>query len=282
MSSSQKAIVRRTKQMTGVVGLLAALALAMSGCSVPMNPGNGKAPAQPASQETQAPKISSMKLVADGDFEGWNSMDGETNFKWSAADKASMEKNGTAVLQILAQNHPEFTVDGFKPTAEIWNDKIAPELKPLTTTAAWPKLAEYWMKEVPSEDGEISGEDTTPFGINPFLTNRPEILEFGTHPMYNIIRSWKTPAGEKCSPSDKPYDVNPVGISATTRPEGNSFASAYPLITGMLEVVVHCKEGGTLKVDQMSHTLQMKKEGGEWLLSGVNMFAPSKPNVMEK
>lgn len=272
----------RTKRMAGFVSLLLALTLSATACVGPMSSGSGPGPGSPAPEVTQAPKLSSMKLIKDGDFEGWNSMDGETDFKWSAADFASMEKNATSALEILAQRHPEFTVEGFKTTPEIWNNTVAPELKPLATTAGWANLTNGWAKEVPSADEEIAADSTEEFVTNPFLTNRPEILDNAKYPMYSITHSWKTPAGEKCSPSDKPYEVNPVGVSATTRPEGNSFASAYPLITAMLEVKIHCKEGGTLKVDQMSLTLQLKKEGGQWLVNRVNMFAPSTPNVMEK
>lgn len=268
--------------MAGLVGLLMALTLSATACSDPMSWGASKGPASPAPEVTPVTKISSMKLIKDGDFEGWNSMDGETDFKWSPADVASMEKNATAALEILAQRHPEFTVEGFKTTPEIWNNTVAPELKPLATTAGWTNLTNGWTKEVPSADGEMSENSTEEFVTNPFLTNRPEILDSAKYPMYSIAHSWKSAAGEKCSPSDKPYEVKPVGVSATTRPEGNSFASAYPLITAMLEVKIHCKEGGTLKVDQMSLTLQLKKERGQWLVSRVNMFAPSTPNVMEK
>jgi hypothetical protein len=266
--------------MVGFVGLLMALALTASGCTPAQPPAAGNAPTPSA---TQAAKLSTMKLITDGDFEGWNSMDGEVGFKWSDADKASMEKNGTAILEILAQSHPEFTVEGFKPTREILDSTIAAELKPLTVSSAWSTVEAGWLKGVPNEDGPLTGDDQNPFVTNPFLTNRPELLE-SSGSDYNVVRSWRTSGGEKCSPSDKPIEVNPVAISATTRPEGNSFASAYPLITGKLDLSIPCKEGGKLNVQQMSLTLQLKKENGEWLLSGVSMFpgAGSATNSIEK
>lgn len=265
--------------MTGFAGLLMALALTATACSPGQPPSQGNAPTP---QATQATKLSTMKLIKDGDFEGWNSMDGEVGFKWSEADKASMEKNATAALEILAQRHPEFTIEGFKPTPEILNSTIAAELKPLATAAGWGTITKGWAKEIPSQDGEISMMDETPLVINAFLTNRPEMLEDAEYPKYNILRSWKSAKGEQCSPSDKPYEVNPVGVSATTRPEGNSFASAYPLITGKLDLTIHCKEGGVLNVKQMGITLQMKKENGQMLVSNINMFAGTPASTIEK
>lgn len=254
--------------MAEVVGLLAALTLTASGCTGANGPAAGFIPAAPSSPTN---KLSTLSVNYDSDFEGWNSMNGETNFKWSKADKASMEKNGKALLQILIEDHPEYTVEGFKRTPEEWNSKVAPKLKPLTLSSAWPTFTKAWTKEVPSEDGKIKGGAMTPFEPNAVLTNSPEILNGDAYPDYDVIRSWKSQAGEKCSVSDQPYEIDGKGISLTTRPEGDTFASAYPIFSGQYEVTIHCKEGGKLK-SVLETSIQMKKERGEWVMSSVNMF----------
>lgn len=226
------------------------------------------------SSEAPKNKLADAPITPDQEFEGWNSMDGEVGFKWSKTDRASMEKNGKAILQVLFEDHPEFTVDGFKTTPEVWNSEVAPKLQPLTLSSKWAMFTGAWVKEVPAEDGKIAPEETEPYLSNPVLTNRPEILNGDKYPEYTIQRSWKSKSGETCSPSDKPYDVNVQAISITTRPEGNSFASAYPLLTPQLEITIHCKEGRKLKA-AVSPSIQMKKENGEWLLSGMSWFTGS-------
>lgn len=262
-----------TKRIAGVAGLLAALTLTATGCQVAPNP-NG-AQAAPPVQEAPQVKLTDVEVTADSDYEGWNSMDGEVGFRWSEADKAAQQKNGKAILQVLFEDHPEFTVDGFKATSEVWKSEVAPKLQPLTLSSKWAMLTGAWSKEVPAEDGKIASEETEPYR-NPVLTNRPEILNGDKYPAYTIQRSWKSKSGETCSPSDKPYDINVQAISITTRPEGNSFASAYPLLTPQLEIAIHCKEGGKLKA-AVSPTIQMKKENGEWRLSGMSWFTGPGP-----
>jgi hypothetical protein len=267
--------------VAGVVGLLAVLTITASGCTFGNRADNVYVP--PAPEATPMVKLSTLPVTYDSDAEGWNSMDGELNFKWSEADKASMEKNGKAILQVLIEDHPEFTVEGFQRTPEAWNNEVAPKLKPLTLSSAWPTFTKSWTKEVPSEDGKIKEGDTTPFEPNAVLTNSPEILNGDAYPDYDVIRSWKSKSGEKCSVSDQPYEIDGRGISITTRPEGNSFASAYPLLSGQYEVTIHCKEGGKLK-SVLSTDIQMKKENGQWVMSSANMFNGSGlgPGEIEK
>jgi hypothetical protein len=272
----------RTKRIAGTAALLAALALTASGCSV--------ASAQSAPQGTPSPTATAGKRLADiatanadSDFEGWNTGDG-TPFKWSEADKKSMEKNGLAILQVLIEDHPEFTVEGFKPTLEIWDKEVAPKLKPLTLSTAWPQLTADWMRETPAEDGRFEDMDAR-FPHNPILTNRPELLNGDKYPGYDVIRSWKSDKGEKCSPSDQPYATDVKGISITTRVDAAADASsAFPLLTASYDVTVHCKEGGAMTVPQISTTVQLKKEHGEWLLGGTNTFTAKShgPMVIQK
>lgn len=261
----------RAKRMTGVIWLLAVLTLTASGCS---GGATRSIPSIPATPEPVETKIADLDVIADQEFEGWNSMDGEVGFRWSEADKAGMEKNGKAILATLLTDHPEFTVESFKPTPEIWNDAIAPKLKPLTVSSEWQKYTDLWLEPVPTEDGRWEETETGPHASNAILTNRPQILNGDKYPGYDILRSWKSKAGETCSPSDQPYDIHTNALTITTRPEGNSFASAYPLMAAQLEVTIHCKEGGKLKYG-MWPTIQMKKQNGEWLLSGTQMFTGS-------
>lgn len=262
---------QRTKQLAGLVGILAAALALTTGCQVAPIPG-GPQGAAAAPTATPAVKLSSLPVQKDSEFEGWNSMDGEANFKWSDADKASMEKNGKAILKVLIEDHPEFTVEGFKPTPKVWANEVAPALQPLTVSSAWPRFTRSWTKEVPLENGAFRDDEAVVFEPNVVLTSRPEILQSATFPAYEVIRSWNSKSGEQCSASDKPYEVSPQVLSITTRPEGNSFASAYPLLSGMYDLTVHCKEGGKLKSAMMT-TIQMKKENGECLLSGGNILA---------
>jgi hypothetical protein len=263
---------QRTKRVAGVVGLLAALSLTAAGCQV--GPTAGKPPASFEAPAEPKVKLATLEVHANQEYEGWNSMDGEVGFKWSEADKAGMEKNGKAILEVLIEDHPEFTVEGFTPTPEIWNNEIAPKLKPLTLDSVWQKEIDLWMKPVPAGDGRWEATETTPYESNPILTNHPQILNGDKYPGYDIIRSWKSLSGETCSPSDKPYDVKTEALTITTRPEGNSFASAYPLMGAQLEVTIHCKEGGKLKYG-MKPNIQMKKQNGEWVLSGTQMYTGS-------
>jgi hypothetical protein len=48
-----------------------------------------------------------------------------------------------------------------------------------------------------------------------------------------------------------------------------------------LEVTIHCKEGGKLKYG-MFPTIQMKKQNGEWVLNGTQMFTGSSIVAAEK
>jgi hypothetical protein len=258
---------RRTK-IIAFSALLAALALTASGCAIG---GGNRADNHYVEPPVPKVKLATLPVIYDPDAEGWNSMAGEVNFAWSEADKASMEKNGKAILEVLIEDHPEFTVEGFQRTPEEWDSKVAPKLQSLTLSSAWPILTNSWTKETPAEDGRIEEGDTAPFEPNVVLTNSPEILNGDDYPNYDIIRSWKSSDGEQCSVSDKPYEIDLKGISSTTRPEGDDFASAYPILSGQYEVTIHCKEGGKLK-SVLSTNLQMKKENGEWLLSSASMF----------
>jgi hypothetical protein len=262
----------RTKRMARIAGLLAVLALTATGCQVAPNPGG---PQNPAPTPADAPKVkfSTLPATYDPDAEGWNSMDGELNFKWSAADKASIEKNGRAILEVLVEDHPEFTVEGFERAPEVWDSRVAPKLKPVTLSSAWPTYTTAWTKEIPPEDGNIEEGETAPFTPVAVLTNAPEILE-SSGMDYKIVRSWKSKSGEKCSVSEHPYEINARSISISTRPDGTSFASAYPIVTGQYEVTVHCKEGSTLKSSQRT-SIQLKKENAEWVMSSVNTLTGS-------
>lgn len=248
----------RPTRMAGAAALLAALASIVSGCLL-------------GTQADAGQKISDIAAAhQDSSFEGWKLGDGKP-FTWSEADKESMETNGLAVLQVLIEDHPEFTAGSFRPTLEVWNEQVAPKLKPLTVSSSWPKLTEAWLKEVPSEDGRLEGASLAQF--NPVLTSRPELLN-GDSSGYGIIRTWKTDRGGKCSASDKPYgvDVKDINITSRTAVAGD-YSSAYPLLTARYDVTVHCKEGGSVTASQMRTTIQMKKENGEWRLSGSSTFA---------
>jgi hypothetical protein len=271
----------RTKRTAGAAALLAALVMTASGCS--------SAPAQSAEsaprgqQGAASPTATPGKKLADAgapvpdkEFTGFNIGTGVV-FNWSDADKQSMEKNGLAILKVLIEDHPEYTVAAFKPTQEAWDKDVAPQLKPLTFSTSWPTLTEAWLREVPSEDGLL--DDSSPVR-NPVLTSRPEVLA-SDKTGYTIIRSWKSDKGEKCSASDTPYGIDVKGVSITSRVEAIGDASAvFPIISATFDVTVHCQEGGTMTVPQVQTQIPMKKENGEWLLRDANIFASNSAKVI--
>jgi hypothetical protein len=268
-------IAQHTKRTTGVVGLLAALALTASGCSAGAN--RATPPSVPAQEAAPKTKLADAPIFPDDYYKS----EGIPEALWyTEADIAAIKKNAIAALQVLIEDHPEFTVEGFQPTPEIWNNEVAPKLKPLIMGSKWKNMTEDWMK-VSVADETITADQTFDFRANVVLTNNPIIKDDSKHPLYDVIRSWKTEGGEKCSPSDKSYDVDVKGVGMTSfSSEDDSYV--YPMVSSNMAVTVHCKEGGKLKTDLLE-TVELRPENGQWLVSQAGlMYTAGGHRTMEK
>ena len=141
----------RTKRLAGVMGLLAALALTASGCSILPTP------AQPVGTPHQAPqkKVSDFDPAMTTLAPEWAPAFGEDR-----AVSTPIAKAGIKILSAMYDEHPEYTVEGFVPTDATWNE-LAAKLEPLVNDAALKKMESDWSskKELPVLTSYRSGVD---------------------------------------------------------------------------------------------------------------------------
>lgn len=160
---------------------------------------------------------------------------------------------GNKVLSLTFDQFPQYTVGGFDPTQEDFN-QVSAAAKPFMTAEAFQKVEADWAskKDLP-------------------------VLKTGrTDRDGNFSQTYVTEAGENCTDSDKPYDLKPVLNTLLTIPNENQVE--LPSFLSNTEVTVHCKEGGTLQ-GQMQMWFPLVQENGSWLAGPVQV-KPAAPFKM--
>jgi hypothetical protein len=216
----------RTKRAAGLTGLLAVAALALSACGSSAADEARKHPLPPVPpKENFASLGDSKKVELEAGFS-------ET---FSAAQEKAISQAGLKVLQIIAQDHPEYTKYGFKPSLEQFDKEVAPALKPLVAPHAWANLRTSWGK----------GQSFAITAYNP------------------DSKDWtvENKAGEKCTASkDSAFELSLAGWSLR-RIELNG--TIVPVFDGNVNAFVHCQEGG-LAMRQVVFNYNMEQVGGQW------------------
>lgn len=262
-------IARRTKTLA-LSGLLTALAL--TGCSTsPTEVAPQNAPA--AEPETPKVKIADTPFIEDG---GFYPVDVPKEQHFTSAEVEDIKKTGITALQIMLEEHPEYTVEGFKPTAETWNGQIAPKLQPISTPEGFQDMEKGWHK-APTGDRKIDANGKEKYLSNSILTNSPDLIDGEGYPTYELTNTWKSDKGEVCSPSDKPYEIAPQAIVLHS-----NYGDGTPLAEGtyldatasaQFDVIVHCKEGGKLtsRWDQ-NVFLDRSGPGAKFFVGGASLM----------
>ncbi|ACL42227.1 hypothetical protein Achl_4276 (plasmid) [Pseudarthrobacter chlorophenolicus A6] len=253
----------RTKTLV-LSGLLAGLVL--TGCST--SPTEVAAQKSPVA-EPEAPKV---KIADAPMIEGTDLFptDVPKNQHFTPAEVADIKKTAVTALQIMLEEHPEYTVEGFKPTAETWNSQVAPKLQPISTPQGIQDMKKGWEK-APTGDKKIDANGPEKFFGNPILTNAPDLLDGDSYPTYGLTNTWKSDKGEVCSPSGKPYELNALGVTLSATYADGTYLDATA--AGQVEVTVHCKEGGTLTttVDQ-NVFLDHSGPGEKFFIGGASLL----------
>lgn len=250
-----------------------ALALTASGCQAAA--GTGGPPAAPTPEAAPKTKIADAPVIVDPAFRPNNLV----TEKWfTEAEEAEIRNTSIAALKVMIEDHPEYTVEGFTPSLELWNAEIAPKLQPLFVPADWKDTTDAWTRP---QTGEIrlEGAAAEQFRGNAILTNRPEILNSRTSG-YELTNTWKSDKGETCSPSEKPYEYDVKGVSLDSQMAQDS--TLYPIVSAQMDVFVHCKEGGTLKT-RMNQNLALKRSEGQFLIAAAGLMKTGNgSSVIEK
>lgn len=227
-------------------------ALALTGCSTsPTETAPQNAPA--AEPETPKIKIADTPFIEDGGFYAVN-VPKEQHF--TPAEVEDIKKTGVAALQIMLEEHPEYTVEGFKPTAEMWNGQIAPKLQPISTPEGFQDMRKGWDKAL-TGDKKIDANGPK-FYSNPILTNSPDLFDGENYPAYELTNTWKSDNGEVCSPSDKPYEISPQAIILHSNYSDGTHLDAT--VSGQVDVIIHCKEGGKL-TSRVDYSIFLDRSG---------------------
>lgn len=210
------------KRVAGVVGLVAALSITASGCSLIPGMGNSTEPAQ-----GQIASYDPSKVVGDAEFQAAHGV----NPAWTT----DIAKSGLSLVSTMFEKHPEYTVEGFVPTQDNWND-VLNQLAPFLSESATETLNASWYdnKSLP-------------------------VLTSGTF------------AREGCTEGDQPYDVSLDGASVTSTHDDMSGAN-NPTFVANVTVTIRCKEGGTLK-GQMHTSIPMTQEKGWRMHKGATSEA---------
>jgi hypothetical protein len=217
-------------------------------------------------------KLADAPVIVGADFRPENLV---TDKWFTEAEEAEIRKTGLATLKIMIEDHPEYTVEGFTPTLETWNEEVAPKLQPLVLPAEWKAMTDAWMR-IPT--GDVRLEDASKYRGNPILTNKPEIMI--SNGLESELVSWKSDAGEACTPSDKPneYDVKAVNLNSQIAQD----STIYPIVGAQMDAYVHCKEGGTLK-SRIDYNIAMKRSSGQFPITAIGLMkTASGEAVMEK
>lgn len=240
--------------MVGVAGLLATLALTVSGCQVAPNPG-GPDSVPLATQKVEQNKVSDFdpsKTRADA---GWEALVGS-----DPATKAAAARDALALLSIMNDQFPQYTVYGFVPTSADWNE-VSSKLQPLVTDSAFQYMESQWNEKL---------------GLPALTSYRTELDVEGVHGY-----TYTTPTGEKCTDSDQPYTVDMEDLNLTALPATDGTGN-LPVIEGSVNLTIHCKEGIKLE-GQMKTYFPVEKVGDKWLMkNGYDTNPASAFTVAEK
>lgn len=217
----------RATRTGGLTSLLVVAALALSSCS-------GSAAADEARKNPLPPVQAKQDFLALGDSK---KIDVEAGFNetFNADQEKAIGQAGLKVLQVVAQDHPEYTKFGFTPTLEQFDKEVAPALQPLVAPHAWENLRTAWG----------NGQSYAITAYNP------------------DTKDWtvENEAGEKCTASkDSAYDLSLAGWSLR-RVELNG--TVVPVFKGNVDAYVHCQEGG-LAMRQVGLMYNLEQVGGEW------------------
>ncbi|MCW2763787.1 MAG: hypothetical protein JWR85_3988 [Marmoricola sp.] len=118
---------RRTKRSAGVVGVLAATALAASGCMA--SPVQNSGPIRPDPQVTAMPKIADFPEA----YKTANVQDGFVE-QFGPGSDVAVANAGLKIMEVLVEDHPQYTLAAWKPTVVMWTKDIAPKFKPLVSS----------------------------------------------------------------------------------------------------------------------------------------------------
>jgi hypothetical protein len=228
--------------------LLAVLALTASGCQVAQNPAvaGAQAPSPAATTRTLA---SSLDPETARLGETWVNMFGEDRALATPAAEV-----GNKVVNLTFDRFPQYTLGGFDPTQDDFNQVIA-VAKTFMTADVIQTMESEWAskKDLPAMRSGRTDKDG------------------------NFSQTYVTEAGESCTDSDKPYEVKPLENVLLTIPDENEVE--LPSFLSQVEVTMHCKEGGLLR-GQVQVSFSLVQENGTWLVSRSPQVKPAAPFTM--
>lgn len=228
--------------------LLAALVFTASGCQVAPNQSAAGAPA-PSPAATTRTLASSLDPATVQLGENWVSMFGEDRALATPAAEV-----GNKVLNLTFDRFPQYTVGGFDPTQDDFNQVIAVAKTFMTAEVIQSMESEWAAKK-----------------------DLPTMRSGRTDKNGNFSQTYVTEAGESCTDSDKPYEVKPLENHLMTIPDENEVE--LPSFLSQVEVTMHCKEGGLLR-GQMQVWFSLAQENGTWLVSRSPQVKPAAPFTM--
>lgn len=231
--------------MTGVAGLLMALALTATGCQAASNPNGGL---------QAAPTLPPVSKVAD--FDPSMTTLGEEYEAAYGQDRAVSTPLATAGLKILSvmfDEYPEYTLGGFVPTDTEFNT-VATQLAPLINSKAMLTMDSKWR-----------ADKTLPV----MTSYRTKTDKDGVHGY-----TYTTEEGEQCTDGEKPYEYKTQGLTLGAGTDESG--SQAPIFMGHVDVTVHCKEGTLLK-GQMFAWFPMQEVNGNWIVLDTYEVNPAGP-----
>lgn len=233
------------KRVAGIFGVLAALSITASGCS--LVPGLGNSAELP---KGQIASYDPSQVAADSEFQAAFGI----NPEWTK----DIAKSGLSILSIVFEAYPDYTVEGFVPTQDDWN-AVLNKIAPLTTSSATEYVNSKWY------------EDKT----MPVVTSYRTALEADGSRSYTST----TAAGEKCTASAKPYSAN-LDTARVTAKHDETTGANTPMFIADVSLTIHCKEGGTYS-GLMRTSIPMKQEDG-WRMHTGALSEPVGEFVMAK
>lgn len=167
---------RRTNRIAGIVGLLVALVLAISGCGV-VNSVLGKGD----SGDAFSAPVTKPMLASD-----W-----VDDYGKDPALPKQISDAGVKIMAVMFDAFPQYTVAGFTPSEQNWTES-SEKIKPLVSAQSFQTLQSYWDKNktLPAmtsyhEDQNVAGKYTNDF---------------------------QTSDGQTCGATDKPYSLQMVTV----------------------------------------------------------------------
>lgn len=229
------------KRIISSVGLLIALTLTASGCSVLPVASNAKG-TQPVPTVKKVADFDPAKAVLDPEW--------EAAFGKDRAVSTPIATAGLKVLSVMFDSHPEYTLGGFVPTDKEW-DTVAGDFEPLVNAKALQHMQSEW-----------NADKTLP--VMSSYRSKPD--KDGVHGY-----TYTTEAGEKCTDGDQPYEYKTELLTLTARPDASG--NQIPIFSANVSLTVHCKEGGQM-YGQMYGWFQLEKVDDKWIMLDTYEFNP--------